>query len=69
MTARTDAERKAAQRQNRKRRLERAGFIYVAGWLRPEFGKRAQAQIDAYREEVERIANEDAPRGRPPTKP
>ena len=53
------------ERQKRKRRLERAGFVYVAGWLKPEFAKRVLAQIEAYRDAAERTAAAEPPRGRP----
>lgn len=57
----------SAERNRRKRRLERAGFVYVeGGWFKPGFAKRIEAQAEAYRDEIEEALAEELPRGRPP---
>lgn len=58
-------------RKARQAKLNAAGYVYVSGWVR--FGPVAElfaAQVEADREEVERIAAEPArpigyPKGRP----
>lgn len=57
----------AAERNRRKRRLEAAGFKALpTGWVKVAFAERAAAQVEAYRDEVEKAAAKDLPRGRPP---
>jgi hypothetical protein len=59
-------------RKTQKRRLERAGFRFHSGWL-PETnpaGPRFDAQVEAFRYEVEWLmSQEPQPRGWPKGKP
>jgi alpha-galactosidase len=53
-------------RKTQKRRLERAGFVHVAGWVPAAYAARVQAQVDAHRDDVRRVTDAPvAPRGRP----
>jgi hypothetical protein len=53
-------------RKTQKRRLERAGFVHVAGWVPAAYAARVQAQVDAYRVDVQAVLDEPVlPRGRP----
>lgn len=57
----------AAERNRRHRRLARAGFAALpTGWVPKAFAERAQAQVEAWREEVEAAEAQELPRGRPP---
>ena len=53
-------------RQTQKRRLERAGFVHVSGWVPATYAAKVQYQVEAYAEEVQKLASRPAqPRGRP----
>jgi hypothetical protein len=55
-------------RKAQKRRLERAGYVHLSGWVPVEnlATKRAQQHLDSYRPDADAIANEPPkPRGRP----
>lgn len=53
-------------RKAHKRRLERAGFVHVAGWVPAAYAAKVAYQIDAYAEDVAKvIAEPPKPRGRP----
>jgi hypothetical protein len=55
-------------RKAQKRRLERAGFVFHSGWLPANnpAGPRFAGQVEAFREDVDRVLNEPPkPRGRP----
>jgi hypothetical protein len=57
----------AAERNRRKRRLERAGFKALpTGWVPSAYADRVAAQVEAYRDEVAKIEAKELPRGRPP---
>lgn len=59
-----------AERQRRKRRLERAGLAALpTGWVSAAFAARAAAQVEAYQDKVEEALTVDPPRGRPPKQP
>lgn len=56
----------ATERQDRRRRLERAGFVALSGWAPAEFAAEAAQVVEKHRAKVERIiAEPPAPRGRP----
>jgi hypothetical protein len=48
-----------------KRRLERAGYAHVAGWLPDDEAAKVAEQIEQHREEAERAASVARPIGRP----
>jgi hypothetical protein len=53
-------------RKTQKRRLERAGYTHISGWVSTAYAVRVQAQIETYREDVQRVLDAPtAPRGRP----
>lgn len=52
-------------RKTHKRRLEGAGYTYASGWLSSEEAQRVREWAEHHREDVERIAAESKPRGRP----
>ena len=53
-------------RTTKRQRLERAGWVYVAGWLRQERGEQVNAEIRTVAEEAERIGSSGQERrGRP----
>lgn len=52
-------------RQSRKRRLERAGYVALTGWVPAAYAATVMAQVEMHREDVERVADEPVPRGRP----
>jgi hypothetical protein len=55
-------------RQTQKRRLERAGYVYLAGWIpkkNPQ-GPKFAAQVEMHRDDVARVVAEPPRRrGRP----
>jgi hypothetical protein len=52
-------------RKAKQRRLERAGYTHVSGWLNNKYAARVIDQIEMHREDVAKIADEPAkPRGR-----
>jgi hypothetical protein len=54
-------------RKTQKRRLERAGFIHVSGWVPAAYAAKVAFQVEAYAEDVAKVLAEPAkPRGRPP---
>ncbi len=54
-------------RMAKKRRLERAGFVALSGWVPAAYAARVLAQVETYREDVGRVlAEPPKPRGRPP---
>jgi hypothetical protein len=54
-------------RMSQKRRLERAGFIHVSGWVPAAYAAKVAFQVEAYAEDVAKVLAEPAkPRGRPP---
>lgn len=58
----------AAERNRRKRRLEAAGFKALpTGWVPAAYADRVTAQVEAYAADVEKAAQVELPRGRPPT--
>jgi hypothetical protein len=53
-------------RKAQKRRLERAGFTHVSGWVPVAYASKVAQQIAFYAGDVEKVLNEPAkPRGRP----
>ena len=53
-------------REDKRRRLERAGYAYVRGWVPTRYAAQVVAQVEMHRDDVERIASEPPkPRGRP----
>jgi hypothetical protein len=57
-------------RKAKQRRLERAGYIHVSGWLNARYAEKVFDQIEMHREDVAKIVAEPAkPRGRPETLP
>jgi hypothetical protein len=57
-------------RKAQKRRLERAGFVHLSGWVPAAFAAKAAQQVEFYREDVAKVVAEPAkPRGRPPLIP
>jgi hypothetical protein len=53
-------------RKAQKRRLERAGFVHVSGWVPVAYAAKVAYQIAAYSDDVEAVMNEPPkPRGRP----
>jgi hypothetical protein len=54
-------------RKAQKRRLERAGFIHVSGWVPQAYADKVEQQVAFYRDDVAKVlAEEPKPRGRPP---
>ena len=59
-------DRRTPNRQTQKRRLERAGFVHVSGWVPAAYAAKVAYQIATYSDDVEKVLNEPAkPRGRP----
>jgi hypothetical protein len=57
-------------RKTAKRRLERAGFVHISGWVPAAYGARVAVQVDAHKPDVAVIlAEEPKPRGWPKGKP
>lgn len=53
-------------RKAQKRRLERAGFVHVAGWLPTELAENVAQWAELYQGDVARVlAEPPLPRGRP----
>lgn len=53
-------------RQTQKRRLERAGYVHVAGWVPAAYAAKVEQQIGMHAEDVAKaLAKPPAPRGRP----
>lgn len=46
-------------------RLEKAGFVFTAGWLPASVAKTVLTEIERHRAEAEAIASTPKPRGRP----
>ena len=46
-------------RMTKKRTLQKAGFVHVAGWVREEIAPQIQAQIDADKKNAEKAAAND----------
>jgi hypothetical protein len=54
-------------RKAQKRRLERAGYRHVSGWVGAVYAAKVEYQIEAYREDVAKVlAVPPKSRGRPP---
>lgn len=63
-----DLEPVMTHRETKRRRLERAGFIYLGGWVRADsvYAKTLAASIILSQPDVERVLSEPPkPRGRP----
>ena len=59
----------AAERNRRKRRLEAAGFKALpTGWVPAAYADKVAYQVEAHREDTERAATQELPRGRPKQK-
>ena len=56
-------------RKTQKRRLERAGFRYVAAWLPEDYAKTVKLQAAIYRPEVRVVLDEPLRPGRQPKTP
>ena len=55
-----------AERMARKRRMEAAGFKALPhGWVPASYADKVAFQVEAHREDAERAATQDLPRGRP----
>jgi hypothetical protein len=52
-------------RKTKARRLERAGFVALSGWVPAAYALKVEAQVEMYREDVERAARAEGQRGRP----
>lgn len=53
-------------RKANKRRLERAGFVALSGWVPAAYAAKVQQQVEFYRADVDAIlAEPPKPRGRP----
>jgi hypothetical protein len=62
-----EADLDMTDRKAQKRRLERAGFIHVSGWVPENMARNMLVDIEMSRLEVEKVMAEPAkPRGRPP---
>lgn len=56
----------SAAKRTQQRRLERAGYVALKGWVPAACGERVEKQVEMHREDVERILSEPPqPRGRP----
>jgi hypothetical protein len=54
-------------RKAHKRRLERAGYVHLSGWVPTAYALRVAQQVDMHREDVAKVlALPPKPRGRPP---
>ena len=54
-------------RKAQKRRLERAGYVHLSGWVPAAYAKRVLEQVEMHRDDVAKVLAEPArPRGRPP---
>ena len=57
-------------RDTKRRRLERAGYVHVSGWVPAAYAARVAQQVEMHREDVARLLAEPAkPRGRPRKSP
>jgi hypothetical protein len=53
-------------RKAQKRRLERAGYVHLSGWVPAAYAARVLAQVELHADDVAKIVAEPAlPRGRP----
>ena len=52
-------------RKTKARRLEAAGYVALSGWVPAAYAAKVMQQVEMHREDVERIAEEERPRGRP----
>ena len=46
-------------RMTKKRTLQKAGFVHVAGWVRVDDAPEIQAKIDAAETDVEKVTQND----------
>lgn len=59
----------AAYRQSNKRRLEKAGYRHVAGWVPERYAKGIEEVVKVHAKRVDELLAEPmAPRGRPTKK-
>jgi hypothetical protein len=55
-----------SDRKAQKRRLERAGFVHLSGWVPAAFAAKVAQQVEFYRDDVAKVVAEPAKaRGRP----
>jgi hypothetical protein len=55
-----------SDRKAQKRRLERAGYVHLSGWVPAAYAAKVMQQVEMHRDDVERVVAEPAmPRGRP----
>ncbi len=57
-------------RITKKRRLERAGYVALSGWVPKAYADRVLAQVEMHRDDIAKITGAPAkPRGRPRVEP
>jgi hypothetical protein len=53
-------------RETKRSRLERAGFVHLSGWVPAAYAERVAQQVEMYRDDVARLLEDPVKaRGRP----